>query len=112
MPTRRRFLAALGLSTVGLAGCTDVTDRDDPGQAGGTPSPDYGTVRVTGGTETRTATVAETPTATETNASGDTAPTDDGTANGTRTTDGTKTGTATDGTANETRTATPGTTPP
>ncbi|MDS0299128.1 hypothetical protein NDI76_10265 [Halogeometricum sp. S1BR25-6] len=76
MSTRRRFLAAFALATAGLAGCTDApdvgTDDDDPGQVGGTPSPDRGTGRV--GSETDTATDRETTTATTT---------DETTANGT-----------------------------
>jgi hypothetical protein len=112
MRTRRRVLAALGLSLLGLSGCSDTpppgTDDDDPGQAGGTPSPDYRTTRA--GTATTTETPTETATATPTeSATPDETGTAAETANGTQT--GEPTGTEAP-TANATETGTPGTTTP
>ena len=116
MRTRRRVLAALGLSLLGLSGCSDTpppgTDDDDPGQAGGTPSPDHRTTRA------GTATATETPTATATRAPTESA-TPDGTGTPGETANATRTGEPTGSettprtaTANATETGTPGTTTP
>jgi hypothetical protein len=122
MLSRRRVLAALGLSVLGLSGCTDVpptgTDDDDPGQAGGTPSPDRRTTRARTRTptetETETATSAptESATPTETGTPGETANgTRTGEPSGTEAAPRTETANATE-TTGATETGTPGTTTP